>query len=46
MISNHYGEIYGIKPPYCRDLILFAIIIAGFLLVRWMYSKAAKVQGF
>ena len=45
MISNHYPTVYG-AAPWCRDGILAGVIIVGFLFVRWMYAKAAKVQGF
>ena len=45
MISNHYPTVYG-ADPLVRDGILAAVIILGFLLVKWMYSKAAAVQGF
>jgi len=45
MISNHYPTIYG-ADCWVRDGVLAGVIIAGFLLVRWMYSKAATVQGF
>ena len=45
MISNHYPTVYG-ADPLVRDGILAAVIILGFLLVRWMYAKAAKVEGF
>jgi uncharacterized membrane protein len=45
MISNHYPTVYG-ADPMLRDGILAAIIIVGFLFVRVLYGKAAKVQGF
>ena len=45
MISNHYPTIYG-ADRWVRDGILAGVIIVGFLFVRWMYAKAAKVQGF
>jgi uncharacterized membrane protein len=45
MISNHYPTVYG-ADPLVRDGILAAVIILGFLLVKWMYTKAAAVQGF
>jgi uncharacterized membrane protein len=45
MISNHYPTVYG-ADPLIRDGILAAVIILGFLLVKWMYTKAAAVQGF
>lgn len=44
MISNHYPTVYGADPAV-RDGILAAIIIVGFLFVRWTYSKAPKVPG-
>ncbi|HEY6843698.1 MAG TPA: urate hydroxylase PuuD, partial [Thermoanaerobaculia bacterium] len=44
MISNHYPTVYGADPAV-RDGILAAIIIVGFLFVRWTYTKAPKVQG-
>jgi uncharacterized membrane protein len=45
MISNHYPTVYGAN--WCvRDGILAGVIIVGFLFVRWMYAKAAAVQGF
>jgi hypothetical protein len=37
--------VYG-ADPWKRDSILAGVIIVGFLFVRWMYAKAAKVQGF
>ena len=45
MISNHYPTIYG-ADCWIRDGVLAGVIILGFLFVRWMYAKAAKVQGF
>jgi uncharacterized membrane protein len=45
MISNHYPTVYG-ADPLVRDGILAAVIILGFLFTRWMYAKAAAVQGF
>jgi uncharacterized membrane protein len=45
MISNHYPTVYGAEP-LVRDGSLAAVIILGFLFVRWMYAKAAKVEGF
>jgi len=45
MISNHYPTVYG-QPPVIRDVILAVIIAAGFIAVRAMYAKAAKVPGF
>ena len=45
MISNHYPTVYG-QVPWCRDLILAAIIAVGFITTRLIYGKAAKVPGF
>ncbi|HEV7428455.1 MAG TPA: urate hydroxylase PuuD [Thermoanaerobaculia bacterium] len=45
MISNHYPTVYG-ADPLVRDGSLAAVIILGFLLVRWMYAKSTAVQGF
>ena len=45
MISNHYFNAYG-ASMWVRDGILAATIIVGFLFVRVLYGKAAKVQGF
>ena len=45
MISNHYPTVYGMSPM-ARDAALAAIIVVGFLFVRVLYGKAAKVQGF
>ena len=45
MISNHYPTVYG-ASMWVRDGALAAIIIVGFLFVRLLYGKAAKVQGF
>jgi len=42
MISNHYPTMYG--NPY-RDVCLAGVIVIGFIAVRLMYSKAAKVPG-
>jgi len=46
MISNHYPTVYGATPTWIRDVILFAVIAVGFVFVRILYGKAAKVQGF
>ena len=43
MISNHYPTVY---EHAMRDLFLAIIIAAGFAVVRMLYAKAAKVQGF
>ncbi len=43
MISNHYPTVY---EHAMRDLILAIIIAVGFITVRLLYGKAAKVQGF
>ena len=45
MISNHYPTIYGMAPLQ-RDLILAILIAIGFVAVRMIYGKAAKVPGF
>jgi|ERR1041385_6502596 uncharacterized membrane protein len=42
MISNHYPTMYG--NPY-RDACAAAVIVVGFVAVRLMYGKAAKVPG-
>ncbi|MBK5258810.1 MAG: urate hydroxylase PuuD [Thermoanaerobaculia bacterium] len=43
MISNHYPTMYG--QTY-RDICLAAVIAAGFVVVRLLYGKSAKVTGF
>ena len=45
MISNHYPTDLR-RAMWVRDGILAGVIIVGFLFVRWMYAKAAAVQGF
>ena len=45
MISNHYPTVYGMDP-WPRDIILAVIIAVGFIAVRLLYGKSAKVQGF
>jgi uncharacterized membrane protein len=45
MISNHYPTVYGMAPM-TRDIALFVIIAAGFVITRLLYGKATKVQGF
>jgi uncharacterized membrane protein len=45
MISNHYPTVYGMAPLQ-RDLILAILIAIGFVSVRLIYGKAAKVPGF
>jgi len=42
MVSNHYGEMFG-NPA--RDLCLAGVIVLGFITVRLLYGKAAKVEG-
>lgn len=42
MLSNHYGEMYG---NAARDLCLAGVIVLGFVAVRLLYGKAAKVEG-
>jgi len=46
MISNHYPTVYGMLPAWQRDLALAIIIAVGFGVVRGLYGKAPKVQGF
>jgi uncharacterized membrane protein len=43
MVSNHYPTMYGNEY---RDLCLLGVLVLGFLAVRWMYGKSAKVSGF
>jgi uncharacterized membrane protein len=43
MISNHYPTMFS--NPY-RDLCATGVIVVGFIAVRLMYGKAAKVPGF
>ena len=43
MISNHYPTMYG--NDY-RDVCMAGVILAGFVVVRMLYAKAAKVEGF
>lgn len=42
MLSNHYGEMYG--NTY-RDWCALGVIVLGFVAVRLLYGKAAKVPG-
>lgn len=44
MISNHYPNAYG-GDPMMRDIKLFVMIAFGFVVVRLLYGKAAKVPG-
>jgi uncharacterized membrane protein len=43
MISNHYPTMYG---NAARDICLAAVIVLGFVVVRLLYGKSAKVTGF
>jgi uncharacterized membrane protein len=43
MVSNHYPTMYA--GEY-RDICAAGVIILGFLVVRMLYAKAAKVPGF
>lgn len=43
MISNHYPTMYA--NPF-RDVCIAGVIVVGFIAVRMLYGKAAKVQGF
>jgi uncharacterized membrane protein len=43
MISNHYPTMFS--NPY-RDLCATGVIVLGFVAVRLIYGKAAKVPGF
>ena len=49
MISNHYGEMFGNVNPLLgipvRDWCLAGVIALGFIVVRLLYGKAAKVPG-
>ena len=49
MISNHYPTMYGagreILGLPARDWCLFAVIAVGFITVRLLYGKSAKVAG-
>lgn len=40
MVSNHYPTMYG---NVYRDLCLLGVIILGFIVVRLIYGKSAKV---
>lgn len=43
MISNHYPTMYGQE---FRDLCLVGVFVLGFIAVRLIYGKSAKVAGF
>lgn len=43
MVSNHYPTMYGNEY---RDLCLLGVLALGFLSVRWIYGKSAKVAAF
>jgi uncharacterized membrane protein len=43
MISNHYPTMYG---GAARDICLAGVIVLGFIVVRLIYGKSAKVAGF
>ncbi|HUP48284.1 MAG TPA: urate hydroxylase PuuD [Thermoanaerobaculia bacterium] len=43
MIGNHYPTMYG--NDY-RDMCLLGTLVLGFLAVRWLYGKSAKVAAF
>ena len=47
MISNHYPTMYGEVTPFLglptRDWCIFGVIALGFLAVRLLYGKSAKV---
>lgn len=40
MVSNHYPTMYG---SAARDLCLLGVIVLGFVVVRMIYGKSAKV---
>lgn len=42
MIGNHYPTMYGNDM---RDVCLLGVIALGFVAVRWLYGKSAKVSG-
>ncbi len=50
MLSNHYPTMYGNTQPLLgipvRDFCLFGVIAFGFVVVRMLYGKSAKVSGF
>lgn len=50
MISNHYPTMYGNTQPFLglptRDWCIFGVIALGFVVVRWIYGKSAKVAAF
>jgi uncharacterized membrane protein len=43
MISNHYPEMYG---NAAADWCLLGVFVIGFIAVRLLYGKSAKVSGF
>jgi uncharacterized membrane protein len=47
MVSNHYPTMFGASQKFLylpvRDWYLIGIIALGFLTVRWLYAKSAKV---
>lgn len=43
MVSNHYPTMYGNQY---RDLCLLGVLVLGFVTVRLLYGKSAKVSGF
>ena len=49
MVSNHYSTMYGytpwLGPIPSRDFCALGVIVVGFIAVRLMYGKAAKVPG-
>jgi uncharacterized membrane protein len=40
MVSNHYPTMYG---NVYRDICLLGVIVIGFVVVRMIYGKSAKV---
>jgi uncharacterized membrane protein len=52
MLSNHYPTMYGNTkmllglPIPVRDYCLFGVVVLGFVTVRLIYGKSAKVTGF
>jgi uncharacterized membrane protein len=49
MISNHYPTMYGATLSggiYIRDICLVGVFVIGFVVVRMIYGKSAKVAGF
>ncbi len=43
MVSNHYPEVFGSDPA--RDCWAAGVIVLGFIAVKLLYAKAAKVEG-